>query len=82
MMESVVLCDSTVLVIQLSAARQFGERWAAGAQERAVRGGERPCFFFLTLYYQNTKFRLKTRQISSVVLAWKGFGIKGHYLGF
>jgi hypothetical protein len=47
--------------------------------EEAARGG---LFFFLTLYYQNTKFGDKQRQLSWGSLAGKSWGIMGHYFGF
>ena len=39
-------------------------------------------FLFFTLYCQNTKSSLKSCQIFLGVLAWKPFGIMGHYFGF
>jgi hypothetical protein len=38
-------------------------------------------FFFLTLYYQDTKSGLKTCQISLGLLAWKSCAMRGHYFG-
>jgi hypothetical protein len=44
------------------------------------RSGERP-FLFLTLYYQNTKWSVKTCQIFLGFLAWKWLVFMGHYFG-
>jgi hypothetical protein len=46
------------------------------------KGRPMAAFLFLTLYFQNTKLRLKHSQISLRGLAWKAFVLLGHYFGF
>jgi hypothetical protein len=59
------------------AARRVGVASGHGCAKRKARRGEP--FFFLSPYYQDTKFSYKVCRVCWGILAGKGFGMWGRY---